>query len=471
MNKITLLVFAWLSVLPVYGQEFSPLKTFSERSSQKWKAISQRTELEIAKINSPEKNQIAKVLEERLKFLEREFNSKNYLDDSVLQNRVDQVWARLISANTLANKPGQILISNSSNVNAFSFGEGTVIVNVGFLARIRNESQLAFALAHELAHYQLNHTLINIARKAEGAEDKEVQAALAKFKSGNVSYHDYSVIVSWMFTTTGFQRKQEIAADSLGFLLYAKAGYREDQAGELLKILDSAQSAKYHPGMALFNPLNFASFPFRQSWIKESKTHVVKDTLRETFLDSVRSHPHVRERLNHLLQISNTHQGKTYQTDSSRFQHAVIRAEYQCIQSSFENNRFDKSLFFALQLKQQYPPNKYAVTMIGRILLSLNIQRRNTTAHRFVPGSSQWYRSDLKAVINFLNNIDLRDLGEITFRFINLKGNFDAHNEEHYFILWKVCLFTDRWETAGKVRVMYRSKFPRGEYVEDMMTQ
>ncbi|MBS1489907.1 MAG: M48 family metallopeptidase [Bacteroidetes bacterium] len=470
MKKIVFILFGCLYFQPSSGQDFIPLKPFTDRNSVKWKAIAQRTGQEIDKINSPQKDRMAAVLKTRFEFLEREFKNKKYIADSTIQNRVDQVWNRLLTHNTLRHQPGGVLISNAADINAYSFGEGTIIVNIGLLARLRNESQLAYALAHELAHYELNHTLLNIAKQIEQSDHEQVEAALANIRAGNISSKDYAIIKTWVLATTHFQRQEEVAADSLGFILFKLAGYRQDQASRLLKILDSAQWAKHHPGEALFNPLNFAGFPFKQIWLKEPKTGTLKDSLREIFLDSLRSHPHIHERLAALSKITVAPQGRLYFTDAARFQRAVQKAEFQCVQSAFENNRFDQSLFYALQLKPDHPGNQYITTLIGRVLLSLNIQRRNSTAYRYVPGSSLLYRHDWKAVINLLNNIDLRDLSEITFRFINLKGNFNAQNEEHYFILWKVCLFTDRWETARKVKTTYQLNFPHGEYIEDMMT-
>ncbi|MBS1557274.1 MAG: M48 family metallopeptidase [Bacteroidetes bacterium] len=470
MKKIIFIIFGYLYFQPSSGQDFTPLKPFTDRTSVKWKAIAQRTGKEIDKINSPKKNQIAEVLKTRFEFLEREFKNKKYLADSALQNQVDRVWNRLLTHNTLSYEPGEVLISNAADINAYSFGEGTIIVTIGLLARLRNESQLAYTLAHELAHYELNHTLLNIAKQIEQTDHPQVEAALANIRAGNISSKDYSIVKAWVFATTHFQRQEEVAADSLGFIFFKNAGYRQDQANGLLKLLDSAQWAKHHPGEALFYPLSFSGFPFKPQWLKEHKTSTVKDSLKEIFLDSLRSHPHIRERLAALSKIKVSAQGRLYFTDSSRFQRVVQKAEFQCVQSAFENNRFDQTLFYALQLKPDHPGNQYITTLIGRVLLSLNIQRRNSTAYRYVPGSSLLYRHDGKAVINFLNNIDLRDLSEITFRFINLKGNFNAQNEEHYFILWKVCLFTDRWETARKVKTTYQLNFPHGEYIEDMMT-
>jgi hypothetical protein len=188
--------------------------------------------------------------------------------------------------------------------------------------------------------------------------------------------------------------------------------------------------------------------------------------VKELFLDSIRTHPYVDIRIKNLSKWVNK-EGVLNFIDQRSIDNAMLLAEFESVEGAFENNRFDKCLFQALQLKS-ISRNDYVTTMIGRMLLSLNIQRIKPKQYLFVANSSRLYKYDLRAVINFLNNVDLSDLGELTFRFINLKGNFNPANEEHYFILWKICDITDRNQTMNKVKTLYEQRFPQGEYVDDM---
>ncbi|MBO4403328.1 MAG: M48 family metallopeptidase, partial [Bacteroidales bacterium] len=47
----------------------------------------------------------------------------------------------------------------SSDVNAFCTGQGMIFVNVGLIAQLQDESQLAYILAHEIVHYVRKHNL------------------------------------------------------------------------------------------------------------------------------------------------------------------------------------------------------------------------------------------------------------------------------------------------------------------------
>lgn len=447
--------------------DFKPCETFSEKSKDKIQRIRERTRLEVAKINSPKKNQIERMLNERLDFLTGEFANKKFIDNAVLQNAINKVWATLLEKNSLKNIPGEILISTSSDVNAFSWGEGTMIVNAGLLSRMKNESQLAFTLAHELAHYELNHLLLTITKQVESAEWKKVMSALNRIRAGRTNEYDYVRIISWIYSTSSFHRKDEVAADSLGFIIFKNAGYRQTEAVGLLHVLDSAHKAKYISGEKLFEPLSFADIPFKTSWVKDQSRHYVKDTLQDYFLDSIRSHPHSEERIRRLSKVTKD-EGEFYRMDAKEFQAAVRLADFESVQGALNNRRIDKCLFQALQLRSQFPKSDYLATMIGRVLLSVNMQRINPKTRQFYASSPEYYSYDLRAVINFLNNISLSDLGEITYRFINSKKNFNPENEEHYFILWKIADITNRAKTMEKVHAAYEAKFPDGEYIKDM---
>ncbi len=50
-------------------------------------------------------------------------------------------------------------IVKSPSVNAFAADQGIVFVNLGLLAQVENEAQLAFVLAHEIVHYMKKHSI------------------------------------------------------------------------------------------------------------------------------------------------------------------------------------------------------------------------------------------------------------------------------------------------------------------------
>ena len=95
----------------------------------------------------------------------------------------------------------------STDVNAFATGQGMVFVNMGLVAQVEDEAQLAFVLSHEIVHYVRKHNLENLIRKNYSRDTPG--KGLADF----LRYHFRS-------------REMESEADSLGIaMFYANSPY------------------------------------------------------------------------------------------------------------------------------------------------------------------------------------------------------------------------------------------------------
>ncbi|MEL6653132.1 MAG: M48 family metallopeptidase [Bacteroidota bacterium] len=110
----------------------------------------------------------------------------------------------------------------SSIANAASTYDGIIFVNMGLLARVENEAQLAFVLSHEISHFVERHTLKSYLKY----EQKERSAGRKKdFEALQNVHYRYS-------------RQLELRADSLGLQLYLEAGYRPEAIAEVFAILE-----------------------------------------------------------------------------------------------------------------------------------------------------------------------------------------------------------------------------------------
>jgi len=94
-----------------------------------------------------------------------------------------------------------VRLARSTQTNAFASGR-TVVMTTSMLAFVRNDSELAVVLGHELAHNILRHPVI---RDEEGVPDEGLLRALG-IKKNRI----------W---------RSEEQADRLGLRLMAAAGY------------------------------------------------------------------------------------------------------------------------------------------------------------------------------------------------------------------------------------------------------
>jgi len=63
---------------------------------------------------------------------------------------VNKVADELLKNEPELRKKIKIYVTKSSDVNAHAFDKGFIFINVGLLAQLENEAQLAFILSHEI---------------------------------------------------------------------------------------------------------------------------------------------------------------------------------------------------------------------------------------------------------------------------------------------------------------------------------
>ncbi|PZR26635.1 MAG: zinc metalloprotease, partial [Azospira oryzae] len=130
-------------------------KDFTEQSSVK--VANEVTTLSGAK---------AKERKTKKKFvLESTYSMDDFLaSGSVLFNDevsvyLDQVLKEILKPSPALQSKVRIYAVKSPSVNAFTTNNGMIFVNMGLLARLDNEAQLAFILSHEVVHYQKAHVI------------------------------------------------------------------------------------------------------------------------------------------------------------------------------------------------------------------------------------------------------------------------------------------------------------------------
>ena len=72
---------------------------------------------------------------------------------------VNEVADSLLSGDKELRQQLRFYTVRSASPNAFATHEGIIFVNLGLIARLENEAQLALVLAHEIVHYKEQHAL------------------------------------------------------------------------------------------------------------------------------------------------------------------------------------------------------------------------------------------------------------------------------------------------------------------------
>ncbi|MGK4566422.1 M48 family metalloprotease [Flavobacterium sp. 3HN19-14] len=119
----------------------------------------------------------------------------------------------------------KVLLAVSDEVNAYNFGEGIVVIDLPLLLQTDNEYELAFILAHEIAHQQLDHVYGSALKRfqfsnSDEMRDKTRAIARQRFNKGKLASALFKQIV---YGNGEESRGKENEADALGYSFFIKA--------------------------------------------------------------------------------------------------------------------------------------------------------------------------------------------------------------------------------------------------------
>lgn len=130
----------------------------------------------------------------------------------------------------------------STQLNAFALPNGSVYFNIGLLARLDNEAQMATVLGHEAAHFIYKHQF----------KERQHIKNMAAFASSGLPFSSLVAAGS----VTGYSRDSEREADHKGYERVVKAGYDPHETYKPFKYLADDIKA-----LGIKEPYFFSSHP------------------------------------------------------------------------------------------------------------------------------------------------------------------------------------------------------------------
>ena len=168
---------------------------------------------------------------------------------------------------------------------------------------MENESQAAFILCHEIAHYLRNHGNLAIEQYITNLFSKETQKKLKSISRDRVDKSEkvLKLLRGMTYNSRRHSRFKESEADSLGFMLLANTKYSANEAWDALRILDSIDNISW-PTIPYKTLLDSPQFPFQNAWLagapKSSLALQAEAQLEEPAdADSLKTHPDCQKRM------------------------------------------------------------------------------------------------------------------------------------------------------------------------------
>lgn len=467
--KFILVIISVLATTFVFGfqHDSKPLqKTYDKRSNELIKDLKQQRgeELKYNGLSVLNENLEVEFYYEITKILTDNVRNNFFVQDSGLEAYLESIAKSLLDTNDNLRSTKKILIYRDPLVNAQCHGEGTITVNLGLLYKSESEGQLAFVIAHEIAHYQLNHVFESISDYIESKKGR-LQRKVDKIQKGTLSLKDLEFIQGWFNTRGQFNRKAELEADSLASSMMLNSGYNYEDIIAGLDLLEDAFNPKYPLRTKLFDPFIFESYPFKKRWLQpQLSIYSRRNTFPLFKYDSIKDHPDTKIRREQILR---NFTGRKEKSDNQHYQPRPLLAtvsEFEAVRASYKQSYFDIGLHIAIQLKKRYPQNKQLNFYIGRFMHELAIAKIDNNPDQYLQRYTKPFSDETIALNSFLHNLTWRESAELSYHFMKNPDNFDITSPDHFKLLAKLCHLTSRFDEEKMVKKVFKNQFPKTNF-------
>lgn len=234
----------------------------------------------------------------------------------------------------------------STVVNAFSTNNGIILINMGLLARLENEAQLAFILAHEISHFSQKHPL-------------EIFLKTRTLEKNTRTLFRPASLEDVLLAQNNYTKEKEQEADLKALELFLNSAYDLEAISSAFDIL------KYADLPLTDIPFNFDIF--ESTSLKFPETYFLKfPPKNSTPIPSTKlinsTHPGPDERRAIIDEKLNNQKDekirRIYMIGQKQFEHIRRICRYECCFLNLMKRDYELAIYQAYSLLQN-EPNSY----------------------------------------------------------------------------------------------------------------
>ena len=405
----------------------------------------------------------------------KELTAKNrILTDSVANNYLQQLVKTIFINNPVISQQGyRIRFTRDYWPNAASMGEGTIIFNIGLFTKLQNESQVAFVLCHEIAHYHLRHSQNSIERYVNTINSKEYQEELRRIVKSEYQRGKQleSLAKTLTFNSRRHTREHESSADSMALELFRNTPFKTEEALSCLALLDSIDKDKYNVAPALDKIFNFPQYPFQKKWIQEEQSlfsamAASSKEEKSKERDSLKTHPDCAVRVKQLsekVKKYSTGNKHVAPVDAVSFKQLQELFDYEIIAHCYNNDDISRSFYYTLQLLQFRPNDPWLIANTGRCLNRMFLAQKNHELNKIVDLPSPWQEEKYNAVLQFIQRVRLMDFAAISYYFLQPHEKMENPSEDMLVALINSKINFNKPEEQSSLIALYNKLYPNGK--------
>jgi hypothetical protein len=359
--------------------------------------------------------------------IENKIKSGNTLINDEITVYVNELAKIILKNNTELKDKIKIYTSKSSVTNAFCYDKGFIFVNLGLIANVKSEAQLAFILCHEIAHYTKQHNISGYIQNH-------------KLESSAEGKSDHDIFLE----RCQYSRKQETEADIEGLELYKSSNYDFKEAVDVFHILQ-------------YSHLPFELIEFKKSFFESDNFKIPEkyllnevSSIKDNSLtdDSESTHPNTASRKslinNKIDSLDNVNRSKNI-LGEERFIYIRDIARFEVCKQHLKTRNYEAAIYSAYILAQKYPNNLFLIQTISKSLYAICLYRLGLLRYNkdsYLDGPIHYleietYPQQMYYLINKLPDTDW-NLLSLNYTYRNLK----KHNNDATLKLISDSLFS-----------------------------
>ncbi len=316
-----------------------------------------------------------------------------------ISNYVSEIADRLLQKNGDLRSKLRFYTIKSNSANAFSTDQGIVFVTTGLVAQLTSEAQLAYILAHEIAHYTEKHVVETFDWTTKRGRQNDRIEKLSQYS-----------------------KEKEFEADKIGIYMYHAAGYSVDEIFSTFEVL----MYSYLPFDEIEFPYSYfnSSNIFIPTILFPTKKYEIK--AEEDYDDEFSSHPNIKKRKEAAEKEVGTitNWEKTTQfLGNDRFNLVRNLARFESVRSDIIDASYGNAIYTVFLLEKDFPNSLFLKQMKAQIWLNMMLYKSGNMGAKMVDKTSE-YEGESAAVHFFLKKLNRE--GMITMA---LRQIYDLHIE------------------------------------------
>lgn len=482
-NKVTLVLMLYLIpqgyINNSYGQctTYQALLPYEKENKNLELQITSRMDKDLDRVNSYPKSiqtEISDLLKSRKSYIEEINKNKLIVCDSAFIAYYQNILNNILKANPYLDQNIKIYATRILEPNAFNIGDGNIYFNISLVRFMQNESQIAFIIAHELAHQYKEHVLESNINNYLKLKSQEMQTQIKK--ASKQEYGSKKALLeiskSLLFHTNKHSRFKETEADSLAIVFLEKTKYNPKEAISTLNILDKIDNYFEEFPHFVFTEY-FKDLPINKR--KEWDNYDVDTTFlsavdkKVELNDSLKTHPDCKQRI---LSLETSFPFlKTapfsHKTDDSAYKYIQSQATVEYINSIILYRDYGFSFNELILILKEDSTNCTIKLLLTRTMAEINYAQRTRMLGEILDIPSFTYPVQYNYVLSFLNELKLIESGSISY-FLFKKLPEDLENEEYIYTAILSNYAYNKKEDANNFAAIYQTQFPKGKYISNI---